>query len=741
MMIADTTSVAIPTILIVDDIPANLGVAVENLEAHGYRVVIAQEGSEGLRRATFVQPDVILLDVMLPGDNGFEICRRLKADAATRDIPVIFMTALSEEDDKLAGFAAGGVDYITKPLRIGEVIARVDTHLKLRRMQKQLQLQNQQLQQHQQLLEQEVAARTAELIVSNCKLEAEIEVRQTAEEALLESERQFRSLVENTPDTVARYDLKCRRIYANPKMLEQLGGDAEQVINRTPAEFPGGQSALEYQARIEQVLASALPANFELSWETAGGRQIVSFISLIPELAGDGSVGSVLAVGRDITEIDQYRRSIHRLAFYDALTNLPNRALLVERMRHTVADAAQYGYRFGLMLLDLDRFKEINDTLGHGMGDLLLCAAADRLLQCVRSHDMVARLGGDEFAILLPRVWEADAIAAMAGKMVMAFDQPFQISGREMFISASLGIAIYPSDSADIDALFRYADSAMYHAKRQGRNNFQFYARELTARSGERMQLETALRHARANGELALYYQPQIELASGRMTGAEALIRWHRGDGGMVGPEKFIPVAEDSGLIIAIGEWVLKTACEAAVLWNAGRASPVKIAVNLSTRQFLRNDLLATVRQTLLETGCQPQWLKLEITESLLLEDSSDILDVLQAFDGMGLALSIDDFGTGYSSLSYLHRFPVSQLKIDRSFVRDIPEARDKAELVKAIISIAQALNLELVAEGVETQQQADYLKRHGCLVAQGYLFAKPMPQAEFEAWLAENGF
>jgi diguanylate cyclase (GGDEF)-like protein len=472
----------------------------------------------------------------------------------------------------------------------------------------------------------------------------------------------------------------------------------------------------------------------------AEGKYTVHYISLTPEFNADGRVVSVLAVGRDITEIDHYRRSIHRLAFYDVLTDLPNRALLTERMHQTISDAYQHGYRFALLLLDLDRFKNINDTLGHSQGDLLLRDAAERLQQCVQTYDMVARLGGDEFAILLPQMREDDDVSAMADNIVEVFDQPFQISGRELFISASIGVAMYPNDSADIDALFRYADSAMYHAKKLGRNNFQFYIRELTTRSDERMAMETALRYARTNNELELYYQPQVDLATGHTTGAEALLRWNRRENGMIMPDKFISLAEDSGLIVGIGEWVLLTACQTAVNWNTGRSIPFKIAVNLSTRQFLQNDLLASVRHILQETQCRPEWLKLEITESLLLDDSSEILDMLNAFDTMGLALSIDDFGTGYSALSYLNRFPVSQIKIDRSFVCDIPYDQEKSELVKAMISIAHALNLELVAEGVETREQADYLNKHGCLSGQGYLFGKPMSQAELETWLAIDG-
>jgi diguanylate cyclase (GGDEF)-like protein len=451
---------------------------------------------------------------------------------------------------------------------------------------------------------------------------------------------------------------------------------------------------------------------------------------MTPELGADGEIVSVLAVGRDITEIDEYRQSIHHMAFYDALTDLPNRALLTDRIRQTIADASWHGHQFGVMLLDLDRFKEVNDTLGHGVGDLLLRQVAERLLQCVRIYDTVARLGGDEFAILLPQVRESDDLATIARKIIEIFEPMFNVQGKELFISTSIGIALYPGDSTEIDSLFRYADSAMYHAKKLGRNNFQFYSRELTIRSTERMVLESALRKARVNHELELYYQPQVDLATGRIVGAEALLRWNHPEVGLVMPDKFIPVAEEAGLIVNIGEWVLLTACQAAATWNCGRAKPFKVAVNLSTRQFIQNNLLDSVRGILIETHCEPEWIKLEITESLLLED---ILDILKSFDAMGLAISIADFGTGYSALSYLNRFPVSQIKIDRSFVRDIPGNQEKAELVKAMISIAHALNLELVAEGVETQEQAEYLNDHGCLLAQGYLYSKPIPFTQFE--------
>jgi EAL domain-containing protein (putative c-di-GMP-specific phosphodiesterase class I) len=333
----------------------------------------------------------------------------------------------------------------------------------------------------------------------------------------------------------------------------------------------------------------------------------------------------------------------------------------------------------------------------------------------------------------VPRV----GLARIAAKFLAALNEPFVIEGRELFVPGSIGIAVYPDDSWDIPTLYKHADSAMYYAKRQGRNHYQFYVQELTAQAAERLETEAALRRALRHGELELYYQPQIEIRTGRTVGAEALLRWNRPEHGVVSPQHFIGIAEASGLIIDIGEWVLAAACSTVASWNRGRAEPLQLSVNLSPRQFLRNDLVGTVRRQLQLTGCQPSWLKLEITESLLLDGDKTVAGMLGELTAMGLPISIDDFGTGYSALSYLHRFPVSQLKIDRSFVCDVPADRSKSELVKAMLSIAAALRLETVAEGVETEEQADYLAEHGCCQAQGYLFGKPMPREAFDALLA----
>lgn len=560
-----------------------------------------------------------------------------------------------------------------------------------------------------------------------------------AESALRLREQEFRTLVEHSPDTICRYDLQCRRIYANPRMMEEFGVGSAWVLNKTPMEFPGGESSYVYEKHIARVIVTGEMVDFELNWSNGAGKTYCTHLRLTPELDSHGVVTGVLAVGRDISEIDEYRRRVHHMAFYDPLTELPNRALLSDRIAQTIADAGYHGHRFGLMLLDLDGFKEVNDTFGHPAGDYLLSEVGERLLGCVRIYDTVARLGGDEFAALLPEVRDDESLAVVARKILETLSDPFLIEGREIFVSASIGISVYPADSAEVEGLFRFADSAMYHAKKLGRNNYQFYSSEIMARSSERMVLESELRRAEKRNEFHLYYQPQVDIISGQLIGAEALIRWDCKDHGMVSPDRFIPIAEETGLIVGIGEWVLETACLAAARWNQRRTQPFKISVNLSSRQFMRNDLVKSIRDILSRTECKAEWLGLEITESLLLDDVEDIRRTLLELNQMGLSIAIDDFGTGYSALGYLNRFPISVLKIDRSFVRDITVNHDRAELVKAIISMARSLRKTLVAEGVETDAQAAYLSNLGCHVVQGFLFGKPVPQEVFELSISQD--
>ncbi|ADQ85801.1 EAL domain-containing protein [Methylovorus sp. MP688] len=549
-------------------------------------------------------------------------------------------------------------------------------------------------------------------------------------------EREYHSLIENSPNLIVRFDTACRRTFVNQKTANLYGVAEDVLLGKTPSEFPGGDSAYGYEQVVKEVFKSGRSAAMDLHWHAPDGNSRIIHIWLAAELDASGLPIAVIGMGQDVTETYEYQERIHHLAYFDTLTKLPNRALLIDRVEQTIAEAERHAYPFGLIMLDLDRFKEINDTLGHTLGDVLLCEVASRLEKCVRPYDTVARLGGDEFGILVSEMRVPENITRVADKVLQAFDQPFVVDGHDVFVTASLGIAAYPSDSQAVDDLLKYADSALFHAKHLGRNNFQFYSADLTIKAAERREVETNLRFALKKEEFLLHYQPLVDLATREIIGAEALLRWQHESGKLIMPDKFIGIAEETGLIIPIGEWVMRSACQVAVALNRGRPRPVTVAVNLSTRQFLHNDLVSSIQAILAETGCHTDWIKLEITESLLLENTDNIQRMLQSLSAMGLCISIDDFGTGYSALSYLHRFPVRELKIDRSFTSDITDNAERALIVQAIVSLARNLNKNVVAEGVETLEQADYLHKMGCPQAQGYLFSKPLPLEQFLALL-----
>jgi diguanylate cyclase (GGDEF)-like protein/PAS domain S-box-containing protein len=561
----------------------------------------------------------------------------------------------------------------------------------------------------------------------------DITERKLLEAALISREQETRTLIQNTPDTIARYNRDCRRTFVNNAFGKIVEGGDTLLLGATPSEYPGGPDAAMYEAKINEVFATGQGTDFELYSQDRNGKEICSHVRLTAERDVSGEVISVLAVGRDITELNASRRKIHQMVFYDSLTSLPNRALFNDRLRQLLKDASWHGQMAGVMLLDLDRFKVINDTLGHPAGDELLRETAGRLKNCVRSYDTTARLGGDEFAILLSDIRTGDDLGRIANKILEAFDEPFILEGKEVFISSSVGISVYPDDSSDADDLIKQADSAMYFAKRSGRNNFRFYSRDLTASSSESLMLESELRRAVERKELELYYQPKIWLTDGALIGSEALLRWNNPQRGLVSPDQFISIAEDSGLIVGIGEWVLHEACRTARNWNGANKPLHKVAINLSARQFQSNDLLKTVTDALEETGCYPEWIELEITESLLLDEHNGVLETLEAFRSMGITIAIDDFGTGYSALSYLACYPIDTLKIDRSFIHTVTTDNFRAELVKAIISVAKSLGQHVVAEGVETEEQVAFLRAHGCQIAQGYLYSKPVAKSTFE--------
>lgn len=565
----------------------------------------------------------------------------------------------------------------------------------------------------------------------------QVRVRQ----ALARKEREFRTLAENAVDHIVRWDHDARVVYANPVMVRAFEGTRGAGLGATPGEIDAVFAPIEETVR--RVLREGRAELREFRFERQGAR-LVHEIRYVPERDEDGQVVSVLGIGRDITDKIEQLERIERLVRTDALTGLANRQALLERMPGLLALARRHGRTLGLMLLDVDHFKSVNDGLGHGAGDQLLCEIARRLGACLRAGDLMARLGGDEFVVVVNELEDLRALGAVADKLQQALAQPLTLGARELHLSASIGVAVFPNDGESLEPLLSCADQAMYHAKRSGRARTEYYRRELGEAIARRLLIESALREARHGDGLDLRLQPQVCMRQGgRLVGAEALLRWRHPQLGEAMPDSFIGPAEETGLIVPIGRWVLQTAAAAAVRCNRGLppgAPPLVIAVNVSTRQFVDDDLPATVRQVLTQTGCDPAWLALEITESALADDGAAVREALAALRALGLRIALDDFGTGYSSLSYLSRFPVDCLKIDKSFVHAIGHGVRGGELVKAFIAMAQALGLSLVAEGVETDEQAHFLVEHGCSTGQGYRYGRPLPLLDFEALSAAPG-
>jgi diguanylate cyclase (GGDEF)-like protein len=449
--------------------------------------------------------------------------------------------------------------------------------------------------------------------------------------------------------------------------------------------------------------------------------------------------GDVLGLVRDISERKRTEEQIRRLAYCDSLTGIPNRQAFLESLERELARSRQLGKKFAVLFMDLDAFKRINDTLGHDVGDLLLKVVSERLHDTIRPGDTVtratqgdfppgnlARLGGDEFTILIPDLEKVESALAVAQRVKDAMRRPFQLDGHEIFVTASIGISLYPQDGEDSTSLLKYADTAMYHAKNLGKNNAQLYSSSLTMQIMSHVKLETGLRKALQNDELYLLYQPQVDLASSQVVGVEALVRWRHPELGIMPPNEFIPLAEETGLIVPIGAWVLRTACAQARLWQDVCRRPIRLAVNLSARQFKDENLTQTVLAALIESGLDAGLLELELTESTLMDDARATLVTLEQLRGIGVLLSIDDFGTGYSSMNYLKRFDVHTLKIDKTFISGLPQDSEDAAITRAIIALGHGLRMIVVAEGVETEEQYSLLEQYGCDLAQGFHLGKP---------------
>jgi diguanylate cyclase (GGDEF)-like protein/PAS domain S-box-containing protein len=581
----------------------------------------------------------------------------------------------------------------------------------------------------------ELAQKVAEKEEAIRKLNGEMAERQLAEQAARESEERYRQVVDMSPDAIM-IERDDRIVFVNRGTLALLGAPSAEQVRAMPflQLVPVGwrehiqEKMAEMAAHPEQVLA------FESKMMRFDGTEIdVEIKRASFQYGGEPAVQTVI---RDITRHKDYEQQLRRQALHDALTGLPNRLLLLDRMKQAIAAAERNGQSMHVLFFDLDRFKYVNDTLGHDAGDELLKTITERMSDCARKCDTLARLGGDEFVLMLEDVESEQAIMPLVQRVMERICEPVLLGNQEVAVTCSVGISVYPQDARDPFTLLKYADTAMYHAKEKGRNGVERYREEMHARVNEHLVMESHLRHALERNEFLLHYQPLVDLRTGRIIGAEALLRWQHPELGLVAPARFIPLAEETGLIVGIGKWVMQTACMQAKAWHDDGFGTLQISVNLSAHQLTRPEFESDVADTLQAAGLQPRFLQLEVTESTSMHNPEQTVTLLRKLKAIGVRIAIDDFGTGYSNLSYLRRFPVDRLKLDRSFVSDLAGDHEAAALAEAIIGIARSLRLGVVAEGVETAAQMRQLIACGCDEMQGYYFSQPIEPEAFSAML-----
>ncbi len=553
----------------------------------------------------------------------------------------------------------------------------------------------------------------------------------------------FSQAIEQSPSSVLICDRQWHIEYANQKFSQLTGYTQEDIIGKHPSALVDQSmnsreawhlwQAIRLQVKrvgVWQGEVNSVRRNGERYWE-----QLV----VTPIKDSNSDTTGYLILGEDISIRKRYEQQLLRQANYDVLTGLPNRMLALDRLKLAIAQARRNETQVGVMFLDLDNFKHINDTLGHDAGDTLLIEASKRVSSCLRGTSTVARLGGDEFLVVLPGLSGPDAACQVADRILKTFSTPFMLGGQEVFVTTSIGIATFPQDSDNSGTLLQHADAAMYEAKHKGKSAYSRFTPEMTEISHERLQMESYMRKAMELGEFELYFQPIIDTHSGKLVSAEALLRWNNPALGLVMPDRFIPLAEETGLIIPIGEWVIQEACKAARNWQALTGNPIGVAVNVSPRQFRDPGFTDAVMRALDASGLSPELLELEITERLILDNSIETADILRKLDRSGIRLTVDDFGTGYSALSYLKSYPFDTLKIDKSFIQDVLTENDDASLVRAIITMAHSLGLTVVAEGVEAEAQTHFLKEEHCDYSQGYFYSTPLPEQDFIQWLDTN--
>jgi diguanylate cyclase (GGDEF)-like protein/PAS domain S-box-containing protein len=695
-------------ILVVDDDPGGRRLTRATLTRAGFDVVEAKDGLQALDVMREEFPDLVLMDVSMPLMDGFTACTELRQMPGGGRVPVVMMTGLDDVESIDRAFAVGANDFITKPINWPILAHRVQYMLRASAAINSLDLNQRRLSD---------AQRIGEMG------DWEWDVRQ---------DRIFPSP-------------QARRIFGHP-----TAWDALQLDGFLTTVHP--EDADRVREACERAIAAGDAFAIEHRVIQMGGR--LRHVHQQVEVTAHDESGRALKLAgavHDITQRKDAEEQIRRLAYYDALTGLPNRLLFSDQLLKAIANAERHGQKVAIMFIDLDHFKRVNDTLGHGAGDELLRLVSARLSSSIRTEDAlgrpagadvansIARLGGDEFIVMLSDVQGVTEAAAIARRLVAALNDPLTIMGTELYIGGSVGVAMYPNDGTDIDTLLMNADTAMYRAKEAGRGGFQFYDASMNARALDRLVMETMLRRALERSEFMLHYQPRVELASGRIVGAEALIRWQHPERGVVPPSEFIALAEGANLVIAIGEWAIDAACRQLAAWRAAGMGPTTVAVNLSASHLRDSALPDLVRRALTQHGVPASCLEIEVTESILMADPELCVDNARRLSELGVGLSIDDFGTGYSSLSYLKRLPITSLKIDQSFIRDLATDPDDAAIITAIIAMAHTLKLRVIAEGVETEAQRAFLKTHHCDEFQGFLFSTAVEAPVFASLIEQQ--
>lgn len=688
-------------VLLLEDTPADAELAERELRKAGigFAALRVETREAFLAAIADFRPDIILGDYKLPDFDGLSALALLREKSP--EVPFVFVSGTMGEELAIETLHQGAADYVLK------------AHL----------------------------AKLAPAVIRALKVAEDRRLRRLAEEALFNSRQMLRTVLDTIPQRVFWKDRNSVYLGCNKSLAEDCGfADPADVVGKT--DFDLATATMAEHARIDdrQVLETGQPQlNCEELRSRPDGSNGWLLTSRVPVLDKDGEVIAILGTYEDITERKASEERTRFLAYHDDLTELPNRMLAYDRLQQAISHADREQTEVALLFLDVDNFKTINDSLGHSLGDKLLKAIAARLGECVRDTDTVSRHGGDEFLIILPSIANSDATVPFLTKLLERVQHPFEVDGHELITSISIGVALFPGDGRNFESLMKKADTAMYRAKEMGRNTYSFFDKQMNDDAIEHLHMRNGLNRAVERGEFVLHYQPQIDLVSGAMVGVEALIRWKHPQLGMVPPVRFIPVAEESGLIVSIGEWVVREACRQAAEWQSQGLPRFVVAVNLSAVQFKRGDVERTVVGALQESGLDPSLLELELTESILIRDTERVLATVTRLKALGITLSIDDFGTGYSSLSYLKRFNVDKLKIDRSFIRDLATDRDDAAIVRAVIQMARSLGLRTIAEGVEDEALLNLLRIYHCDEAQGYHFARPMPAAELTAFVARR--